>query len=429
MTEPVNVSLDYAISTMPFPLQVSTEQASSTGVITVNVLVPPSAQDHLFCKTIILQVPVGRGANALYAVTPTAEASTGKWFPSNAEVDPAWIGPRRVGDTDYATFIFDCRDEEDRKIDYPLAFTLIGQINSVLGGGLLLVNELSKSDPIEDYTLKKHTFPLVKAEQPFFVAGFMARKKGFPNRPATEFSRAEDIELVWSGNATFYEIYLKGNATPVWQGGGTTATLPANTLVNDSTLVLQGTLPKSPMAHLRRPGQPEAVAIGLNLQTIPLTLTIKDPALTPSTLTLPDRSTLNLTSGSLTLTNGSVALANASVAGTPRFTNGLDTAGGLFSNGAPVFEKFARGSFRAGPKPGVSGAQAFSIPLKDALFTKVPLFFVTARHCDWLTPDTFAVSVKSIDLYTAVVVVVRVDQGSINGGWELDLYLDWIAFQ
>lgn len=73
--------LDYAFSTDPAPIQVSTAQVASRARVNISVA-PKTPGTPVFCSKIAVAVPVDSGTpsgDSLFAQPPAGSVSTGKW--------------------------------------------------------------------------------------------------------------------------------------------------------------------------------------------------------------------------------------------------------------------------------------------------------------------------------------------------------------
>ncbi len=105
------------------------------------------------------------------------------------------------------------------------------------------------------------------------------------------------------------------------------------------------------------------------------------------------------------------------------FVNGPAKVLGLRINSNYQFNRVQAGHFKIGSSE--SGTPQTAIKF-DNPFTNTPNAVATVRGEMTNAPDTFAVTVRSIDTTGFSVNVCRVDQ---PGGWGQTLWLDWIAWE
>ncbi|MFY0256185.1 hypothetical protein ACDQ55_19780 [Chitinophaga sp. 30R24] len=125
-----------------------------------------------------------------------------------------------------------------------------------------------------------------------FIKNLQSYRLGMTSIPVTEFPGGSQIGLKWESNGTFFKVYNKNNATPIYEGTAKSMTIN-RILFTNSTLVVMAMLNDQVMYAS-------------------ITLTISYPRLTPESVETANDETIN---GNLTI-NGSSTLNSTSVNGT-----------------------------------------------------------------------------------------------------------------
>lgn len=317
--------LTYLSSSSPSLIQISTAQTQVTALLDIAVTTPPGKA--VYCNQIVVAVPIGTDVDDLYTVTPTAAANTAKWTITSTVVrSGAELG--LVDDTDYATFTFQTRDPSDNQITYNLAFSIEGQVNQTTGDFQVLIQETSgaSSDPGK-FTSKQVTLSLTKYSPQFYLQNLVATAPATPTVPATEFSNGQPIVFSWESNGTYFQLYLKNQTAPVYAGTGTTYTLTGG-VATDSTFFL--------VASMMGGSAPDPGSGGYEPIYLydAITITITNPALTPSSAAISGNASVTGTLG----VTGATTLGNASVTGTlgvsgPASMSAINVSGALGVSG------------------------------------------------------------------------------------------------
>lgn len=286
--------LTYTVSTTPSPLQVSSSNYPSPGMIAF-VLTPNAG---VLCKLIEIAIPIGNSNNELFSETPSYTINTENWSVSQSLQNGSSIG--LIPNINYsvitlknvvANFVVD-------------AFTLQvnGNVNTIQDTATVVLNELSTttSNP-NNFTQKSTNYPMTKAAAPsLFINNFISSLSSTPNVPATEFTLNQAFQLSWESNGTYFKIFEKGNTTPIYSGTALSYTV-SNGLSTDTTFILAATMDSGTMYEA-------------------ITVTISNPALTPTTVVSSGNATIggNLaTTGNSqlnTLAVGAQATFNGSIA-------------------------------------------------------------------------------------------------------------------
>ena len=102
----------------------------------------------------------------------------------------------------------------------------------------------------------------------------------------------------------------------------------------------------------------------------------------------------------------------------------IEMVGPVIFNGGSAFGRVQAGQAAAGPGTSGSKTVTFDFPRP---FSRPPRIVVTPEHAPgWNVGDTFVATVKTVSTTSCTVNVLRVDQ---NGGWSMDLKLNWIAWE
>lgn len=294
--------LTYLPFTNPAPIQTAAGQAPAQAVL--NTAVHGGGQ-NVYCNQIVIAFPLGAAAGQLFQRTPATSLNTGKWAISSSEVKKAhelWFDDE--GNTEYAKFTLDCRDPSDYLINYDLVFGAAGAVTNVASPCTVRVLEKSGTSPDPStYTPKTGSYDVAVSTPQLYLKNFVATRTGAPTVPATEFASGADVNLAWESNGTFFQIYAKGDPTPVY-AGTQTAFRRGGGVKTDTTFVLMAFMSGNPGG-----GQASFQPIYL---FDALTVTVSNPELTPKTSKVSGNATVGGTLG----VTGQTTLANAGVAGT-----------------------------------------------------------------------------------------------------------------
>jgi hypothetical protein len=336
--------LTYLPATYPSPLQVSMPQTTMTGVL--NTLATNEETTPAYCKEVMIAVPVGTDKGELFASQPAPSAScnTSKWaissmeFKSGEELD---LDPN----LQYATFTFDCRSQTDYLINYNLVFGVQGQMTQTPSECTIKIMETSgtTSDPTT-FTQKQTTYTVKASTPEFYLQNFVAIVSTAPTVPVTEFGNSAPIKFQWESNGTFFQLYQKNVAQPVYSGTQTNYLLTGG-VATSTTFFLVAMMSGDPTGD-----QPSG-----NYQPIylydALTITISNPDLAPKSAVISGNATVG---GTLGVTN-QTTLGNATVGGTLGVTGqttlGNATVGGTLG----VTNQTTLGNATVGGTLGVTG--------------------------------------------------------------------------
>jgi hypothetical protein len=295
----MSILLTYDITTTPAPLQVSGDGTPQTGIITVQVTNP----NKVYCNEIDIVIPYGSTANTIYSGVPTASVNSNHWKLSNV-----------LNAAGSSTFTFQCADSNYYQINYPLAFTINGLVNTVAGTATATLYESSSTTP-KNWVVQTYPFNIVKVTAMSYINNFISLSPSNLNVPTSEFVNGAPIQLDWEGDCPNYQLFIKNNTTPIYDGPASTYTLSSG-VATDTTFTLAGKTTTGTYIDLT------------------LTVTVSNPDLKPNSVVA---GTLNV-SGSTTLSNLTVAgtstLATANI--NTLNVSGNSTVNGLTAGSATV---------------------------------------------------------------------------------------------
>jgi hypothetical protein len=321
--------LTYQFSTTPIPLQVTAAGSQATSRINLAVFNPTPG---VLCSQIMVAVPVGTGATDFCVQPPTASVNTGKWtIASQRIVSGADIGELPGS---YAAITFQCRDQADYAIGYSLVLSLVGVVNSTVGSFRYALQEMSGTSP-GDLTPKASDHTLSKQDAIITLGNFVATAVSSPTIPGTRFANGQPIRLSWESNGTWFQVYAKGSASPVYAGPATSFT-PLGGVATDTQFILVGSVTGNPGQDSPSPGYQAIYLYDA------LTLVVSNPDLTPRTVTAEgDVSTPNAVSagklvvtGDATVSGPLTAYGATTVTGSSEFTAPMTVRADLTSTGA-----------------------------------------------------------------------------------------------
>jgi hypothetical protein len=297
--------LQYATSSNPEPLVASTVLTPATG--TIDIAVTDGAVTA-YADKITLSVQVGSDAGSVFAQTPKSKVDPTSWSVHAAVVRGESIG---LPGANYARFTF-APLAADYVIPAGLVFTLTGEMAVGFGEVGIIVHEQAGTvnDPTT-FTDNEGSLTLQIVSPQLYLRNLALSTPAAPTVPVTELTRSGCLgaRLSWESNGTFFEIYEKANPNPIYSDTKTSYDLK-DEYQTDTTFFLKATKPRD----------------GGDSDTLyeTLTLTITDPALTPSSV---------VASGDVTV-GGAVTVTGAlDVTGTTTLRDGASVAGTLDVNG------------------------------------------------------------------------------------------------
>ncbi|ABW13780.1 hypothetical protein Franean1_4401 [Parafrankia sp. EAN1pec] len=339
------ILLDYALSTDPAPVPASTAQVVNQARVNIGV----SAETTVYCSQIVIAVPIGTDDASLYALAPAGSSNSNKWAVT-AQLRKGrdlWDGLDE--DQDYSTFVYDCVSSTDYRVDYNLVFGVFGAVNQTVGDAEIAIQETSgtSSDPTT-FTLKPAYFPVRKEWPAFYLKNLVAATLASPTVPATDFSEGDPVRLSWESNGTYFQLFTKGQSRPVYAGTATTYTLEEG-LSRDTAFVLTASMTGSPDEDVPQGGYEPIYLYDA------LTVSVSNPVLTPSSVTVSGTLEVSGTSYLSTTETGSLSSSSVSVNGS------LDVDGSTSLSDTTVDDGLTvRGSTELEESLSVSGSTSLS---------------------------------------------------------------------
>ena len=169
---------------------------------------------------------------------------------------------------------------------------------------MILENSGTTKDP-STFTTKQTSYTVSANAPQFYLQNFVTTAPASPTVPVTEFANGADIQFGWESNGSYFQLYQKNVAKPIYEGMLTTFKLSGG-VSRDITFFLVGMMS----------GNPSGDSPSGNYQPIylydALTITISNPDLTPRSAAISGNASV---SGTLGIT-GQTNLSNANVSGT-----------------------------------------------------------------------------------------------------------------
>ncbi len=316
-TQELQVLLQYAASTSPSPMQASVPWMPATGRLNISLLNPQGA----YCKQIIIAVPYGNTADALFASMPSIAANNADWSLLTKE-EEAGGRPGIRSATPYAAFTMVCRDEKLYKISGNQTFSISGDIGGQCGSSTIQIQETSSPDNQQEMQDRLYQFNCVKAEPEFYARNFITTAADQYTVPRSEFQKGEEIRFVWESNGTYFKIYQKDGKV-VYQGTQTSCVLQEG-VQNDTAFVLVAS-----MTGDWDEDQPQAGYQPVYIYRH-LTVTVANPLLRPSRLTVGE---LAMFSGPAAFVQKTEFKEHAKFSGGANISGGLNVNTSLYVNG------------------------------------------------------------------------------------------------
>ncbi len=308
--------LTYQIWTSPSPVQTGTAFRLTVGVA------PPKGQT-VYCNQIWVSIPLSPapgGGLAAPDPNPQFGVNTSKWALAQVDVGPL---PGDDDGTIYATGTFTCQGSADFDITYPLVFEVTGVGDATpgsLSAGVLTQEQSGTTSDPTAFTKKAGSWAQVKVPPQLFLGNFMAAAPTNPTVPATQFDNGAAIQLSWESNADWFQLYQANENTPIYAGSATSYQV-ASGPATDTTFVLQAIASGDPSGDTASGFAPIYFYDAL-------TITVRNPNLTPNTLSVGGATTIGSTGSPSTLTvNGAESVTgNLTVGGAAQVT-GAATVG------------------------------------------------------------------------------------------------------
>lgn len=318
------VLLDYALSTDPAPVPASTAQVVNQARVNIGI----SASTTVYCSQLVIAVPIGTDDASLYAQAPAGSSNSNKWAVT-AQLRRGrdlWDGLDE--DQEYSTFVYDCVSSTDYRVDYNLVFGVFGAVNQTVGDAEIAIQETSgtSSDP-STFTPKAGYFPVRKEWPAFYLKNLVAATLASPTVPATDFAESDPVRLSWESNGTYFQLFAKGETWPIYTGTATTYTLEEG-LSRDTTFVLAASMTGSPGNDVPQGGYEPIYLYDA------LTVSVWNPLLTPSSVTVSGTLQVSGTSYLSTTETGSLSSSSVSVDGSLDVDGSVDVDGSLDVDGS-----------------------------------------------------------------------------------------------
>ncbi|WP_224363426.1 tail fiber domain-containing protein [Hyalangium versicolor] len=264
---------DYFIATQQAPLQASTSDTPTTGLLTIYV--KRKGSEPAYTNEISIYVRADSEAGALFQSAPSSAINTGDWGPATTRlVRGSEVG---LSSGSWAHYTFSARDPKYYDVPGNLVFCLSGPVSTFTGSSEVHIYETSgTTDDPSTFTDKELTTTVDVVAPAFYLKNLIATATGAPTVPRTEFDNGAEIQLSWESNGTYFEVYRKGDSKPVYQGSETFCPLPG--LATDTTLFLVASMTGDPGQD-----EPSGGYQAISLYDA-LTITIRNPDLTPKTV-------------------------------------------------------------------------------------------------------------------------------------------------
>ena len=405
---PNDCLLTYAAATVPSPVQTSTSQTPATARVNIAAL---TGKKTIYCKKVIIAVPVGTDASSLYQETPsrpTSAVNTTKWTISSLALKTGKELGMGDDDRTYARFTYECNNLDDYLISYPLVFGLQGVVDLTTGDVSIKIQETSSTDN-NDYTAKTCSYTLTKSSPQFYLKNFIATAVGAPTVPASQFANGAPIVFSWESNGTFFQLYMKGEPKPVYSGSATTFTLLEG-IKTDTTFILVASVAGGADSAL---GDFEPIYLYEALTT-----TVTNPDLTPETVSAKGNASVE---GTLEVDKTSHLKSNVTI-GTTAGTASLTIYGNLTSSNANIDSRVGIGIGQRIPKGRLEIALDDNDTTTDLLLVgKGTTNYLTIQHNGPVGIGTMVpkgrLHVKgqnSISPYTDNALIIEGDSGSTS---------------
>ena len=264
---PMTLLLKYLFSSDPDPIQVSFPETQISARLNIAVFKP---SQPVYCSQIGVAVPVGTDAPSLFASSPSGSINTNKWtLTSQFEKKGSEIGldSQQI----YSKFTYNCRSSADYLIDYNLVLGVFGPVNQVSGPFTIKIFETSgTTNDLKTFTNKIGAFALNKYVPQFYLHNFVAVSQTNQSIPATDFASGADITFRWESNGTYFQLFMKDLATPIYADKKKVFTLKGG-VTRDTTFILVASVT----------GKPDSDSSGGGYEPIylydSLSITVADP--------------------------------------------------------------------------------------------------------------------------------------------------------
>ncbi|CAO5159945.1 conserved hypothetical protein [Frankia sp. AiPs1] len=274
---PENPLFDYRPATNPSPLEAGGDPEKGTKA-SINISVLHGAQT-IYADRIAVSVPVNtQSGTAYFTENPRIAVNNDKWKPVSLAED---AGQELIlAGADHHVLTFHNASPKD-PVTYPLVFSISGLIATATGDPLVVqVVESSNTKP-QGFTRKNpRTLTMPVIEPIFYLRNFLSRGPDRPTVPKTRINAGDPLQLSWESNGTYYWLYDgSGNETPLYEGTGTSWSVPSGSIRNDTTFVVKASAADGAQ---ETPDGFESVELYSSL-----TITVNNPTLTGLTVSGP----------------------------------------------------------------------------------------------------------------------------------------------
>jgi hypothetical protein len=265
--------LHYSTSTAP--LQAGTPDKPVANTIDITVSSP--ANQGVFCDKIDIAVPVSAPDDGGAYFTENPQSSiTGQWGQAAVQMrsgqelglDPA---------VDYYHVVFEAPPVPGLDlVDAPLKISISGDVAATPGSTLTCtITEVSGTTSGEYTRRTPQDLTWDTAEPVFYLHSLLAGSPDRPTAPRTRFNAGDEVCLTWESNGSSFQVY-DGDGTALYEGAGTTYTIPQGKILSDTTFTLQASMtPEARQSTGYRP---------VNLFAT-ITITVTNPTLSQLTVT------------------------------------------------------------------------------------------------------------------------------------------------
>lgn len=255
----VDTLINYAVSSVPSPLQVSTS-TPTPGTITITV----QSQPTVLCNFVAVVIPIGTSADSIYQTSPppTFVLPACNWSASALEI----VNGTSLGLSSNLNYITTTLKNMQSDLTVtPFTLSIKGNVNTELGVATFFITESSSPNQSQpSYTKKTAQFPMTKAAAPaLYISSFYSYLTTSPTIPASEFLNGQSFTLSWQSNGDSFKVFEKNNPTPL---PGITGTSVTTSVANTTTFILVASLNGAVLYDT-------------------LTVTVSNPTLTPQSIT------------------------------------------------------------------------------------------------------------------------------------------------
>ncbi len=171
------------------------------------------AGQQYHCRSICLGIPVGNEENQLYLNdNKTVIASRVKTWNAVLLEETEALGENII------TLKLQQKDGGLRPLTTPLEFEVTGNLNLVPGSATVTYTYEYNTDGGKQWNTETAEYVFEKTTDTLYLRNFLTVNPLSPLNPCTQFGPGESIYFSWEGNGTNYEIYQKGETTPIYSG-------------------------------------------------------------------------------------------------------------------------------------------------------------------------------------------------------------------